>query len=700
MNNYVIEDETNNYYDKTRKISNNSNSKIIVIIIAVIIFLAILLLINKKNSNSFSSYENEMVSKAKQYVNDYGVNKSETYIDVSKLNVELPNTCSLLSGVIYDGNEYKPYLLCKDYESKIVDNSDTIKLNGSDVIILLKGMPYYELGYIGNNKVFISSSDNISSEGVYNIHYILQGSNTVVTRKVIVIDNPSLTQYYPRINSNSMNPITIEKGNNYDEAPVAIDPIDGNLTNYIIRVSNLDINTAGEYEIIYSVRNSLGYTTFLKQKVIVIDKDANVVNVNISLSNENITKDDIIAHVTIKGNNYKYAKLPDGSQTTNQEFDYTIVENGKYEFIVVSNDGTEIIKTLDITNINKTIPTGTCKALLYYNKTSISVNITSFNYIVGYNYYVNEKSSGYITTRSYTNASEKNVTNVYVIAKDYVGNEGKITCATEKVANYDPNGIRTVKYNNNQPRLRIPITEALTRKGHTVSELNACIYNRVEEAGPYTRYGVVAAAYGLMDCMYNLTGYVLSYDHTGGKVGTGSTKSGSPIDYCQFNSDICGKLGINTRWGKFGGSCENSSCWYGLNCANFVRWAMCNGGMNMCTGGSADTDMTSVKYFKEADGVYIKGKSVTYYSGTDLSKYSAEALLRMIKPGDAIATYSNKAHTFVVVGRDNEAIYTAEDGYYQRKIKFSEILNGQVQYRILFLDKFYDNPNNYNNLYK
>ncbi|MBP5469045.1 MAG: type VI secretion system ATPase TssH, partial [Candidatus Riflebacteria bacterium] len=37
-----------------------------------------------------------------------------------------------------------------------------------------------------------------------------------------------------------------------------------------------------------------------------------------------------------------------------------------------------------------------------------------------------------------------------------------------------------------------------------------------------------------------------------------------------------------------------------------------------------------------------------------------------------------------VIGRDNDAIYTAEDGYYTRKITYSQMLNGQVQYRILY----------------
>ena len=699
MSNYYIEDYPNDYDNSYKK---KTNKKFIIIIFIVVLLLIIVIskLLNS-SSNSFSSYENRMVNLARQYVNNYGISTNkEIYIDVSKLDIDLPNNCSLLSGVIYNGSEYTPYLVCSNYESKVVNNPDNIKLNGSEVIVLLKGMDYYELGYSGSNKISISG-DVLSDTGVYNVYYIPENGSYVVIRKVIVIDNITLNNRFPIINTNTPDEITLEKGNKYSEMPIAVDSLDGDLTNSIITVSDVDEYTPGEYKTIYSVRNSMGYTTMVMKKIIVVDnsKIDEETSIIYSLNNENVTNQNIKAQIKITGSNYSYTKLPDGTTTKEREFEYEFIENGQYEFNAIDNNNKETKKVLYITNIDKTIPTGTCKAQLYYNKTSISVNITSFNYIVGYNYYVNEKSSGFITSNSYTNTTEKNVTSVYVIAKDYIGNEGKITCSTEKISNFDPNGIAKSNYNHSQSRLRIPIETALSKKGHTVDDLNKCIYNRVVEAGPYTRYGVAAAAYGLIDCMYQMTGYVLSYDHTGGKVGTGKNKSGGTIDYCSFNSDICNKLGVNTRWGKYGGSCNSSECWYGLNCGNFVRWALCNGGMNQCQGGSADSDMSSLKYIPGADGVYINGNSATYYGGSDLTSLGAAALVRMLKPGDTINTNEGGGHTFVVIGRDNDAIYTAEDGYYTRKIPYSQMLNGKVRYRLLFMDKYYENQANRNNLY-
>ena len=692
MNTYVIDDETDNYsFDNVQK---TNNKKYLIIAIAIIVVLVFIIIIkNLPNKNSYSSYENEMVSQARNYVASRGISTSkEIYIDASKINVELPNNCSMLSGVIYNGSEYKPYLLCDNYESKIINNSDNIKLKGNEVMVLLQGTNYYELGVLGNTNVSISGHV-MDTEGVYNVYYIPDAGNYMIIRKVIVVNNPTLINKLPIMNVDSQE-LTLNIGNRYYDDVTAFDIVDGDLTKNIIKISNIDETTPGEYNAIYYVRNSLGYITTVNKKVLVIDNNSNDITITISLSNENITNQSITAQVKVIGKNYDYIRLPDGTMTKGNNFEYPIDENGKYDFTVVLLDGSEISKALNVTNIDKTIPEGTCKASLYYDHTSVSVNISSSNYIVGYNYYINNKNSGFISSSNYNNTTEKNVNSVYVIAKDYIGNEGKIVCTTEKQSNMNPNGITDVTYHG-ESKLRIPITSALAKKGYTVNDLNQCIYNRVKEAGPYTRYGVVAAAYGLLDCTYKMTGYVISYNHTSGKVHVDSD-----TNYCRYNSDICGKLGINTRWGTVGGQCSSSECWHGLNCATFVRWSMCNGGMDLCSSGTAGAhSMTSSTYFPEADGVTIKGKKVTYYSGSNLSNYDVNTILHMIKPGDIMATSEGEGHALVIVGIENDGIYTAENGQYMRNIKFSQITNGKETYRILLLDKYYANPNNRNNLY-
>ena len=517
-------------------------------------------------------------------------------------------------------------------------------------------------------------------------------------RKVVVIDNPSINNLYPKINI-IKEENKIEIGGVLEEEVSAYDMIDGDISEKIIKVDNVNTSEIGTYKKIYSVTNSQGYTTMISRDITVLqslkEEDTSILT---SVEDEKITNENVKIKIKVVGNNYDYIILPDKKTSKEKEMSYEAEENGEYIFTAVNKDGTTVISKVNISNIDRTTPTGTCKAILYGNKTSISVVGISFNRLVGYNYIINNQESGYITTSYYTSNTTSN-SNIYVLIKDYVGNENKIQCGIEKKYSYDPNGYRDKTYIDVKPRLRIPIKDALLTKGHTVEELNRCIYDQVQAAGPGTRYGVVAAGYSLIDCTYKMTGYVLSYDHTGGKI--------SGDNYCSFNSDICGKLGVNTKWGKAGGTCSSGDCHYGLNCATFVGWAMCNGGMDLCNNRSAGAyGMVSTDFFPNADGVYVSGDKVTYYSGnSDLTRYSANQLVRMLKPGDVFARKrlndpdGSSQHAAVIVGVDNTGIYTANDGYFIQKISYSSLLDANMSYRLLFLDKYYDSESNRNSLY-
>ena len=127
---------------------------------------------------------------------------------------------------------------------------------------------------------------------------------------------------------------------------------------------------------------------------------------------------------------------------------------------------------------------------------------------------------------------------------------------------------------------------------------------------------------------------------------------------------------------------------------------MCNGGMDLCSrGDNTAFGMADIKFFPEADAVGIKGSKVNYVYGIDYSNLSASALVRKLKPGDIIASSEGDGHVFVVVGYDDNGIYTAEDGYFMRNLKYSTLTSGKESYRLMFLDRYYANPKNRNNLY-
>lgn len=708
MGNYIIEDEISDYRVPKQNISKKNNqTKTIFIAGAVLIIMVFIIIISAARGKQtyFERLENEMVEKSKEYLklNSIDVSK-EVYLDTAKTGIKIPDSCNILSGVLYKDGEYTPYLLCDNYESNIlIDDNESFNLIGNKIVLLTMGSNYYELGQNSLTNVQISGKVDTSKEGVYNVYYISQMSNSYAIRKVIVVDNPLANSLLPVINIQD-DYLEVGLGEDYSENIIAVDKIDGNITNKVLKVSNVDLNETGEYHNIYSVSNSLGYTVMLMQKIIVLNKEETAIIAH--LDDDNMTNGSVNIIVKIIGERFDHLVLPNHKEVTDKEISYEVDENGEYRFVAVNDDNTEVLKVVKVNNIDNTIPSGSCTAVEYYNKVVFNVSISSFNHIVGYNYHNGSDESGYLPYSNYT-SNKKSSGNLSVVVKDYIGNVGTVYCTvSEKKSNIEPYGYNT-KIIRDKPRLHKPIGDALADKGYTINDLNKCIRNRVEEAGPYTRWGVAAAGYGLIDCTYTMTGYTLPYNHNGGKVEEERNGNGGLTSYCSgINKDICGKLGVNSNWGKKGGVCGNdedgnpkAECWYGLNCATFVRWAMCNGGMDLCSKGSAGAQsMTSLKYFPEADGVWIINGGVGYYSGVDLSKKSAYELVRMIKPGDAIATDEGGGHTFIVVGYDQNGIYTAEDGYYMRYIKYDSMVKTGT-YRILYLDRYYANPNNYNHLY-
>ena len=492
MSNYIVEDEVKDYgyYKMTPK---DNNKSMFIIGVAVLIVFIIIIIAFPKKKDAYLTIEEKMVETASEYVYENNIpSDNEIYLDVSKLNFDLPDSCSSLSGVIYNEEEFTPYLLCRNYESKILDNDDSLyQLKGHEIVFLLKGMSYIELGYTGNE--MIVSSNIKEDEGVYNVYYISQDSH-VLMRKVIVLDNPNLYDYYPKMEMTSDNPIVIEKGASLP-LPTVIDNIDGDINNNIVYYSDIDLSTSGEYKVIYNVRNSMGYETSLAKNIVVTD-DLNSYNnfqITVTLSTENMTNQNVYAHISIAGDGYDYIVLPNGEKLDLSNFVYVINENGEYEFVAMSKMGVMNKKKVTINNIDRTPPVGTCSATIYSNKTTVSVNVTSFNYIIGYNYHFNGKESGYSKNSNYTINETTNSVSVEIM--DYIGNTAIIDCSTKKgdpTVN-NPN-IKYYVYNNTE--YVIPNT----RNDLTVFENRVC--NKLAQNSDVGNCGSACLSFALYYAAY------------------------------------------------------------------------------------------------------------------------------------------------------------------------------------------------------
>ena len=322
---------------------------------------------------SYASVERKMVYEAKQYVKSHNIStSSEIYLDATKLNLELPSNCSLVSGVIYNGRDYYPYLSCSSYESKLFDNGYSgVNLLGDKITILLKGMDYADPGYISNEEVTIKGKVG-SEEGVYDIYYYV-GSN-FVKRKIIVLDNLLLLREFPTLTLRGEQSETIDvNAVYYDKGVNAYDNVDGDITSKVQITNVVNNKTSGEYSVIYRVTNSRGYTSSIVRKVIVFGDDgANIIS---GLSKYSLTNQNVKIVFNILNTNYSNTILPNDEKTTQKNFEYEVEKNGVYEFKVNDVFGNTVLRKVAVSNIEKEDPDGTCYATLYNNKTEITTVI-------------------------------------------------------------------------------------------------------------------------------------------------------------------------------------------------------------------------------------------------------------------------------------------------------------------------------------
>ena len=148
--------------------------------------------------------------------------------------------------------------------------------------------------------------------------------------------------------------------------------------------------------------------------------------------------------------------------------------------------------------------------------------------------------------------------------------------------------------------------------------------------------------------------------------------------------------------------CKNEPCRLGLNCANFVRWSMCNGGMDLCSRGSTFArGMAGVysneDYFPGAIRVQL---TPTFQIMSGSFSGSKQDAINTIKPGDVLYSEHNGSgnHVMLIVGTDSDSITIAENGRKTRKISKSELSSSSMTYVVLLLDDYYADSSNRNSL--
>ena len=409
----------------------DSLTKIIIGLIIIIIVILIYYFIS--NGNSTNSMKNKLITAAENYIKNNPNTRDEVYLSANQLNVKLSDNCSNLSGVFVRDNNYQAYLKCGDYEDKIVNNpNNLIKLNGEELLFLPKGINYVEKGYNSSSNI-ITSGEIMEDNGLYTLSYLAVNDNNQILeraeRLVIVVDDNVEKNKYPILSLKGDATMYIDKGLEFTDPGITVmknNTVDTTAT--IKTEGTIDTLKSGTQVLTYYVTNTEGYANSITRNVIVNDSGYDIV-VNDSINPKEKTNENVIISLQIEGRSYSHTILPDNDESYEKLINYTVTENGSYEFKLFDINNNPVIKTIVVDNINKTKPVGICNVVMYNDSTQVNVTMSTDNKIEKYEYILNGNKETSNSNNYQTTISDINTASVSVI--DEVNNTNTITCTID-----------------------------------------------------------------------------------------------------------------------------------------------------------------------------------------------------------------------------------------------------------------------------
>lgn len=172
-----------------------------------------------------------------------------------------------------------------DYKSNI-----ELTLQGNSEITLNLNEEYKEEGYKAtfrdeNITKKVKTKTNLDNKkiGTYYIEYIVKykKKTTKLIRKINIVDKVK-----PEISLNGEENISLYVGDTYDDdGAKAVDNYDGDITDKITVTNNLDTNKVGNYEFVYTVKDSSNNEASIKRKIEVKEKPVIKVSNGIAVLN-------------------------------------------------------------------------------------------------------------------------------------------------------------------------------------------------------------------------------------------------------------------------------------------------------------------------------------------------------------------------------------------------------------------------------
>lgn len=306
-----------------------------------------------------------------------------------------------------------------------VENYLTLK--GDQTITIYRGNAFVDPGYSAYNSKktdlssFVEIETNVNTEkiGTYTITYKLY--DIEVTRTIEVIANPNeKTEIVLNTTGNDEEDDTnvyLWLGEEYVEPGYkVINSFGIELTDKVEIEGEVDTSKEGIYEITYSLIDLNEQLVSVTRKVIVED-----VKIELIKSTNDYTNKDISINIKIDNNSFDYIELPNKEKIKIKEYTYTVNDNGIYTFTIYNKKGYKKIESVDINNIDKEAPTGSCNGIYKDRKTTVNISASDN---IGIGKYVVD-GTGYTSSKIVLN---KKVNTANVKIYDTVGNFKQISC--------------------------------------------------------------------------------------------------------------------------------------------------------------------------------------------------------------------------------------------------------------------------------
>ena len=217
-----------------------------------------------------------------------------------------------------------------------------------------------------------------------------------------------------------------------EQGYIYLDKDNNDLTSSVQVINTVDSTKPGVYQIIYRYNDKV-----ITRKVTVQEPENYSLTITYDLDHKEITNEDITITYTITGDTFKKVLLPDDKYYGNKEGSIKVYNNGTYRIVAYNIKDEEFTEEIVITNIDKTKPTGTCKASLNQKNTEITVDAKDDNKIIKYEYFDNNNLLNTSETNKYTST---NTTSQVIMVKVYdeANNSNEIKCTIIDNRYHDP----------------------------------------------------------------------------------------------------------------------------------------------------------------------------------------------------------------------------------------------------------------------